>query len=350
MTSHDRSVCPPRPSRARARGWILIHVIMSVVVVIGMRGTRAGTAAISRPCRGSRARRWCGASVRSRATVVVTCALVVVTATTRAGGTTTARGGARARLGNHRSTYGGRGGRTRGVGTRVGAMDASLYPTPIVVEPRDGSVATSACIMLHGLGDTGRGWAGAATQIATPRHEKVRWIFPTAKTVPVTLNGGMRMTAWFDLNALDESSIVDDRGMIEESARYVDALVREQMEKGIPSEKIIVAGFSQGGAIALTASLRSEVKLGGCMALSTYLPLRGDYPEKFGPHARGLKILQGHGTHDMVLQYTYGQKSYELLKEKGIDVEFKTYAGMAHSACAEEFDDIADFLASTLAA
>lgn len=239
---------------------------------------------------------------------------------------------------------------TRGVGTTVGAMDASSYPTPIVVEPRDGSVATSACIMLHGLGDTGRGWAGAATQIATPRHEKVRWIFPTAKTVPVTLNGGMRMTAWFDLNALDESSIVDDRGMIEESARYVDGLVREQMEKGIPSEKIIVAGFSQGGAIALTASLRSEVKLGGCMALSTYLPLRGDYPEKFGPHARGLKILQGHGTHDMVLQYTYGQKSYELLKEKGIDVEFKTYAGMAHSACAEEFDDIADFLASTLAA
>ena len=153
-------------------------------------------------------------------------------------------------------------------------MDASSYPTPIVVEPRDGSVATSACIMLHGLGDTGRGWAGAATQIATPRHEKVRWIFPTAKTVPVTLNGGMRMTAWFDLNALDESSIVDDRGMIEESARYVDALVREQMEKGIPSEKIIVAGFSQGGAIALTASLRSEVKLGGCMALDVLAAAR----------------------------------------------------------------------------
>ena len=312
-----------------------------------MRVTGTGTA-ISRPCRGSRSRRWCVTSARTRATVVVTCALAVVTATTRASGTT-ARG-ERSRLANHRSTYGARAVRTRGVGTTVGAMDASSYPTPIVVEPRDGSVATSACIMLHGLGDTGRGWAGAATQIATPRHEKVRWIFPTAKTVPVTLNGGMRMTAWFDLNALDESSIVDDRGMIEESARYVDALVREQMEKGIPSEKIIVAGFSQGGAIALTASLRSEVKLGGCMALSTYLPLRGDYPEKFGPHARGLKILQGHGTHDMVLQYTYGQKSYELLKEKGIDVEFKTYAGMAHSACAEEFDDIADFLASTLAA
>ena len=190
----------------------------------------------------------------------------------------------------------------------------------------------------HGTRVGGRGDADRDAET-----REVRWIFPTAKTVPVTLNGGMRMTAWFDLNALDESSIVDDRGMIEESARYVDALVREQMEKGIPSEKIIVAGFSQGGAIALTASLRSEVKLGGCMALSTYLPLRGDYPEKFGPHARGLKILQGHGTHDMVLQYTYGQKSYELLKEKGIDVEFKTYAGMAHSACAEEFDDIADF-------
>ena len=330
-----------RPDRSIDR--IIVAVIVAdSSVVIGMRATttvRRGVWCARR--RGERA------VTRSRAVVVAAIAVVVASSSTSSvGGTPLSPSHRREGIGRRhrvRSTYGAR-------AVRANAHVMASYPAPIVVEPRDGSPATSACIVLHGLGDTGRGWAGAATQIATPRGEKVRWIFPTAKTVPVTLNGGMRMTAWFDLNALDEGSIVDDRVMIEESARYVDALVREQMEAGIPSEKIIVGGFSQGGAIALTASLRSEVKLGGCLALSTYLPLRGDYPDKFGPHARALKIFQGHGTHDMVLQYAYGQKAYELLKEKGIDVEFKTYAGMAHSACAEEFDDVADFFTRTLAA
>lgn len=228
------------------------------------------------------------------------------------------------------------------------ARAMASYPAPIVVEPRGGD-ANAAMILLHGLGDTGRGWAGAARQIPTPAGVHVRWVFPTAKTMPVTLNGGMRMTAWFDLNALDERSIVDDRGEIDASVEYLNALVREQMDKGIPSEKIMIGGFSQGGAIALTAALRSEVKLAGCVAMSTYLPLRADYPDRFGAHAKSLKIFQAHGTSDMVLQYSYGKMSAELMQAAGVDVDFKTYNGMAHSACAEEFDDVADFLKARLA-
>jgi lysophospholipase-2 len=228
------------------------------------------------------------------------------------------------------------------------ARAMASYPAPIVVEPGGGD-ANAAMILLHGLGDTGRGWAGAAQQIPAPAGANVRWVFPTAKTMPVTLNGGMRMTAWFDLNALDERSIVDDRGEIDASVEYLNALVREQMDKGIPSDRILIGGFSQGGAIALTAALRSEVKLAGCVAMSTYLPLRADYPDRFGAHARSLKILQAHGTSDMVLQYSYGKMSAELMQAAGVDVDFKTYNGMAHSACAEEFDDVADFLKARLA-
>ena len=118
------------------------------------------------------------------------------------------------------------------------AADAAIigaYPDAIVVEPRDGArAATRAVIMLHGLGDSGAGWAGAAREIRAPAS--TRWVFPTAKTVPVTLNGGARMTAWFDLNALDADSIVDDEGMIRESARYVEALARREMAKGVASD------------------------------------------------------------------------------------------------------------------
>ena len=307
-----------------------------------------GDLSITRPSRPSRraratnARADARAGMRAALAVACSCAVVVEAAAAPWSASTRARP-----YGERRGAILSRA--ASGLGSTLGdGTTMSDRPSAIVVEPRDGA-ANGAFIMLHGLGDTGRGWASAAQQIRTPRGTRMRWIFPTARTVPVTLNGGMRMTAWFDLNALDEASITDDRGMIEESAAYVDALIREQMAKGIPSEKIIVGGFSQGGVIALTSALRSEVKLGGCVALSTYLALRGDYPAKFGPHAKELKIFQAHGTHDFVLQYAYGKKSAEYLQSLNVSVDFKTYAGMQHSACAEEFDDLADFLDLALA-
>ena len=308
----------------------------------------------ARARRSTHARRARGATARAAiAVIAAVCATTTTTTTTataigaaRAASTRAVRYGARRDVGGE-----GRLGTTRARASSSSVDDAramASYPAPIVVEPRGGD-ANAAMILLHGLGDTGRGWAGAARQIPTPAGAHVRWVFPTAKTMPVTLNGGMRMTAWFDLNALDERSIVDDRGEIDASVEYLNALVREQMDKGIPSEKIMIGGFSQGGAIALTAALRSEVKLAGCVAMSTYLPLRADYPDRFGAHAKSLKIFQAHGTSDMVLQYSYGKMSAELMQAAGVDVDFKTYNGMAHSACAEEFDDVADFLKARLA-
>ena len=283
------------------------------------------------------------ATTRGRGCDAVRAASVVVAS---GGGTT---GAASHRYGQRRVGGVSRAGMSSSSSSSSASEDAvamAEYPKPIVVEPRESGGATRTVVMLHGLGDTGAGWASAAQQIRAPAN--TRWVFPTARTVPVTLNGGARMTAWFDLNALDAESIIDDETMINESVRYVEALVRQEMAKGVASDKIVIGGFSQGGVIALTAVLRSELKLAGCLALSTYLPLRDQYPAKFGPYARDVPILQGHGTNDMVLRYDYGKMSNDVLTSNGVKADFKTYTGMAHSACAEEFDDVADFLESVL--
>lgn len=323
--------------------------------------TRTRSASGSEGCRG---RRRSGQRGRRRASAWVrgaACGAVLATRAASASASVVAsaaaRGGTAAvTAASHR--YGQRrvGGASRAAGMSSSASASeddggvatmmAEYPKPIVVEPRESGGATRTVVMLHGLGDTGAGWASAAQQIRAPAN--TRWIFPTARTVPVTLNGGARMTAWFDLNALDAESIIDDETMINESVRYVEALVRQEMAKGVASDKIVIGGFSQGGVVALTAVLRSELKLAGCLALSTYLPLRDQYPAKFGPYAKDVPILQGHGTNDMVLRYDYGKMSNDVLTSNGVKADFKTYTGMAHSACAEEFDDVADFLESVL--
>ena len=171
------------------------------------------------------------------------------------------------------------------------------FPAPIVVNPPEGGAVGAVCIFLHGLGDTGHGWADIARQMP---FEGVQWIFPTAPTIPITLNGGMRMTGWYDINDLDIDGIVDDRPQTLASAEYVKSLVDKAVQDGVPPEKIIVGGFSQGGVVALAASLRSDKKLAGCAALSTYLAMREDYPDALGPHAKELPIFLAHGTADMV--------------------------------------------------
>ena len=315
--------------------------------------TRAGGSEGCRGRRRGRGRRRASAWVRGAACGAVLATRVAVASASVVA--SAARGGtATVTVASHR--YGQRrvGGASRAAGMSSssaseddgGVAMMAEYPKPIVVEPRESGGATRTVVMLHGLGDTGAGWASAAQQIRAPAN--TRWIFPTARTVPVTLNGGARMTAWFDLNALDAESIIDDETMINESVRYVEALVRQEMAKGVASDKIVIGGFSQGGVVALTAVLRSELKLAGCLALSTYLPLRDQYPAKFGPYAKDVPILQGHGTNDMVLRYDYGKMSNDVLTSNGVKADFKTYTGMAHSACAEEFDDVADFLESVL--
>ena len=127
------------------------------------------------------------------------------------------------------------------------------YPKPIVVPPPEGGATTAVCIFLHGLGDTGHGWADVASSMP---FEGVKWIFPTAPTIPITLNGGMRMTGWYDINDLSIDNIKDDRAQTLASTEYVQGLIKAEIDGGVNADRIVVGGFSQGGVIALQTALR----------------------------------------------------------------------------------------------
>uniref|UniRef100_A0A7S0X771 Phospholipase/carboxylesterase/thioesterase domain-containing protein n=1 Tax=Mantoniella antarctica TaxID=81844 RepID=A0A7S0X771_9CHLO len=223
------------------------------------------------------------------------------------------------------------------------AAAARGFPAPIVVLPPEGGAASAVCIFLHGLGDTGHGWADVASQMPIAG---VQWVFPTARTIPVTLNGGAKMTGWYDINDLDIDGIVDDRVQTLASADYIAALVDAAVADGVPAHKVLIGGFSQGGVVALTAALRSDKNLAGCAGLSTYLALRDDYPAALGPHAAALPVFLAHGTADAVLKYEYGTLTAAKLGEMGIAVDFKTYPGMAHSACPEELRHLSAFISA----
>ena len=221
------------------------------------------------------------------------------------------------------------------------------YPKPIVVPPPEGGATTAVCIFLHGLGDTGHGWADVASSMP---FEGVKWIFPTAPTIPITLNGGMRMTGWYDINDLSTDNIKDDRAQTLASTEYVQGLIKAEIDGGVNADRIVVGGFSQGGVIALQTALRFPERLAGAVGMSTYLALREDFPDAMSPHAKDLPVFLAHGTADMVLQYQYGVMSSELMTDTlGMTkVDFQTYQGMGHSACQEELQQLAKFIANVL--
>lgn len=203
-----------------------------------------------------------------------------------------------------------------------------------------GDEHTATVIWLHGLGDSGFGWAPVAAQLEMPW---VKFLFPTAPVQPVSLNMGMEMPAWFDLTSLDPDAKQEDAIGIQQSAGYLLSLVEKEVEGGIPHDRIVLAGFSQGGAIALTAGLCvPDVKVAGVVALSTWLPLTSS------PAQDQVKVLMGHGDSDNVVLYRWGQQSCKLLQNKGIAAEFKTYPGMDHNFCPEELDDVGAFLRQCL--
>ena len=229
------------------------------------------------------------------------------------------------------------------VQTRAVAM--SVYAPsqpPIVFKPAGPHTAT--LIWLHGLGDSGAGWADVADQFALPG---LKLVFPTSSQLPVTLNGGMRMNAWFDLTSLSDIDTVEDRAGMQASTAHVRALVEAEVSAGVPHNRIVVAGFSQGGAIALSVGLRTPQPLAGVVALSTWLPLRDDYPGALGEGAKATPVLQCHGTQDQVVRTAYGQQTHEAMKAMGMNTELKLYP-MAHSACPQELDAVRAFLQSRL--
>lgn len=197
-------------------------------------------------------------------------------------------------------------------------------------------------IWLHGLGADGNDFVPIIPELIRPGWPAVRFVFPNAPVRAVTINGGMRMRAWYDILGLEIANRQDEGG-VRESVTQIEELIARENSRGVPSERIILAGFSQGGAIALAAGLRHAQRLGGIMALSTYLPLGNTLPDEASPANRDLPILMAHGSVDPVVGEPLGLMSRDRLRVLGYPVEWRSYP-MAHQVCAEEIADIAQWL------
>ncbi|XP_034942529.1 acyl-protein thioesterase 2 [Chelonus insularis] len=213
--------------------------------------------------------------------------------------------------------------------------------TPVVIAASARHTAT--LIFFHGLGDTGQGWASSMGAVISP-HMKV--ICPTAPTMRVTLNAGFRMPSWFDLKTLEATGPEDEEG-IQKAAEMVHGMIEKEVQAGIPTKRIVLGGFSQGGALALYSALTYPEPLAGVIALSAWLPLH----KKFPASAVGNKdtpVLLCHGDCDPIVPYKWGQMTASLIKKFMTQVEFKTYREMMHSSCDEEMCDIKAFLEKVL--
>lgn len=201
-------------------------------------------------------------------------------------------------------------------------------------------------IWLHGLGADGHDFVPIVDELALPCA--VRYIFPHAPQRPVTINGGFVMRAWYDIASPDIDAHQDANG-IRASQAAVEALIAREIERGIPANHIFLAGFSQGGAIALHTALRHPEPLGGILALSTYLPLAQTVSTEAMASALRTPLFMAHGRSDTVIPPALGLASKAMLESLGCDVAWHEYA-MSHSVCAEELHDIQQWLTKRLSA
>jgi phospholipase/carboxylesterase len=215
----------------------------------------------------------------------------------------------------------------------------------VVVEPQGPHRAS--VIWLHGLGADGHDFEPIVPHLELPRELGVRFVFPNAPRIPVSINMGMVMPAWYDIRDLDPNSRHDPDG-IERTRRSVERLIDEEQRRGVPAERIVLAGFSQGGAIALHVALRRPEKLAGIVALSCYLVHADTLESEASAANRDIPILWVHGSEDPMVTYDRGVTSVRKLEALGWKVDFKTYP-MQHEVCAEELEDVANFLRATLA-
>jgi len=215
----------------------------------------------------------------------------------------------------------------------------------ITVEPK--STAKACVIWLHGLGDSGAGFAPIVPSLKLPSDHNIRFIFPHAPDRAVTINQGYVMKAWYDIKSMDLHNRADMTGVLESEAS-IHQLIEEQIQSGIPADKIILAGFSQGGVVSLFTGLRYSQKLAGIMALSCYLPNADKLPENLHDANKTTSILQNHGEQDQVVLMSSGKMANKLLVEQNYNVEWKTY-NMPHSVLPEQIDDISLWIQKQLA-
>jgi len=206
---------------------------------------------------------------------------------------------------------------------------------------------TASIIWLHGLGDTGNGWSFLPSAYD---FNHINWIFPNAPTIPITLNMGHRMPGWFDIHSLHNVHGAEDEDGLLKSVNLVHRLITEEVDAGIPSERIIVGGFSQGCAVAILAGYTCERKLAGVAALSGWLPLLSKFVAMRTDINAKTPLFQAHGMRDGVVRFEYGKKSSDALKKLGMDVEFHQYETMAHEANPKEIKQLGEWIKDRLGA
>src|SRR5215472_16893999 len=223
------------------------------------------------------------------------------------------------------------------------AMTDDVLPS---IEIESAPASDASVIWLHGLGADGNDFVPVVPELRLPPSLAVRFVFPHAPVRAVTINNGMRMRAWYDIAAADLTNRADLAG-VRQSARAIEALIERERGRGIASERVVLAGFSQGGAIALYAGVRHAHRLAGVVALSTYLIGAEALAADASVANRGLPMFMGHGTADPVVQFAWGEASKRVLEAQGYTVEWHSYR-MEHSVCLEEVRAIGAWIARVL--
>lgn len=219
---------------------------------------------------------------------------------------------------------------------------------PETLERSTGENPGWSVLWLHGLGADGNDFVPIVPELLRPEWPAIRFVFPHAPMRAVTINGGMRMRAWYDIRDMDLSNRADAEG-VEESVAQVEALVAREAERGVPASRVLLAGFSQGGAIALAAGIRRSEPLAGLIALSTYLPLGQATLAPLTAAARAQPVFMAHGLHDPVVPYSGGKRSRDVLRDAGFQVEWNAWP-MAHQVCAEEIAALSAWMSQRFAA
>lgn len=208
---------------------------------------------------------------------------------------------------------------------------------------------SAAVIWMHGLGADGNDFAPIVPELRLGASPAIRFVFPHAPTMPVTINNGYVMRAWYDVSFGDLEGTTrraDEKG-VRASQERIGALIERELGRGIPANKVVLAGFSQGGAIALQTGLRYPQRLAGIMALSTYLPLAETLAAEAAPANRDVPIFYVHGTHDPVIPFAMATGSRDLLSAAGYSIEWHEFP-MQHSVCMEEVEAISAWLKKVL--
>ena len=224
-----------------------------------------------------------------------------------------------------------------------------MEPEPLLqtVEHETGPSPEWCVLWLHGLGADGHDFAPIVPELVQPGWPAVRFVFPHAPVRPVTINNGMRMRAWYDIRNFSADELAggdraDSTGVME-SIEQVEALIAREAGRGIGPERLILAGFSQGGAITLAAGLRRTTPLAGLVALSTYLPMAPQAREDMQPGANRQPVFMAHGELDPVVPFVAGERSAEALRGLGFSLDWHAYE-MGHAVCAAEIRDLGDWL------